>query len=83
MKNKKWKILCVLLAFCMIVPSGCKPAITDTPPSSETAEGNLEDDDKQTTEIIVPGGKEDAPEENKDEKNEEEQQVTQTKPFWQ
>ena len=82
-KNKKWKILCVLLAFCMVVPSGCKPAVTDTPPSSETAEGNLEDDDRQTTEIIVPNGKEDVPEENKDEKNEEEQQVTQTKPFWQ
>ena len=84
MKNKSWRILCLLfsLMFCM---GGCNfggSVQTDTPPAQE------KEDDGQTTEIIVPGGKEDKAEEDKAEEDKEkteekEDKKTQSKPFWQ
>ena len=67
MKNKSWRVFCLLLSFCMFLTSGCNFGGTEqavTPPAQE------EKSDGQTTEIIVPGGKEDQAEEDK-EKTEE------------
>ena len=82
-KNKSWRVFCLLLSFCMFLTSGCNFGGTEqavTPPAQE------EKSDGQTTEIIVPGGKEDKAEEDKDkteEKDKKEDKKPQSKPFWQ
>ncbi|MBQ9091592.1 MAG: hypothetical protein IJY52_04915 [Anaerotignum sp.] len=82
MKNKKWRIFCLLLSFCIFMTSGCNFGSTTQNPSVQEEKS----DDGQTTEIIVPGGKEDTPEEDEDKTKEEEKEEskkTQNKPFWQ
>ena len=82
MKNKKWRIFCFLLSFCIFMTSGCNFGSTTQNPSVQEEKS----DDGQTTEIIVPGGKEDTPEEDEDKTKEEEKEEskkTQNKPFWQ
>jgi len=79
-KNKRWRLLCLLLGLCVCM-GGCNfgsAEQTENPPVQE------ENDDGKITEIIVPGGKEDQPEEDKTEKTEEkDDKKTQSKPFWQ
>ena len=81
-KNKSWRILCLLFSLCICMTS-CNfgsTAQTDAPPVKEESDAS----DKQTTEIIVPGGKEDQPEEDEEKTEEkEEDKKTQSKPFWQ
>lgn len=92
MRNKRWRILSLLLGICIFMTSGCDfggGEQANTPVQEEKEDGH-------TMEIIVPGGKEDAPEEDEEkteEKTEEEKkeekkteskkQTTQSKPFWQ
>lgn len=92
MRNKRWRILSLLLGICIFMTSGCDfggGEKANTPVQEEKEDGH-------TMEIIVPGGKEDAPEEDEEkteEKTEEEKkeekkteskkQTTQSKPFWQ
>ena len=92
MRNKRWRILSLLLGVCIFMTSGCDfggGEQANTPVQEEKEDGH-------TMEIIVPGGKEDAPEEDEEkteEKTEEEKkeekkteskkQTTQSKPFWQ
>lgn len=87
MKNKSWRLLCLLLSFCIFLTSGCEfgGAGNGDSPSVQEKQG-----DGQTTEIIVPNEEKETGEkkEEKDEtaeKKEEKTQgkKTQTKPFWQ
>ena len=86
MRNKRWRILSLLLAFCMFLTSGCDFGGTEQASNTPAQE---EKDDGRTTEIIVPGGKEDAAEEDEEKKDEEKDEKkdskkqTQSKPFWQ
>ncbi|MGN0135576.1 hypothetical protein [Anaerotignum sp.] len=87
MGNKRRRLFCLLLGFCIFMTSGC-----DFGSVEQTVSAQEEKEDGRTTEIIVPNGKEDTPEEE-EEKTEEEKkeekktdtkkQITQSKPFWQ
>lgn len=85
MRNKSWRILCLLLTLCMFVTSGCN--FGGTAQTNPSAQENAEKDG-HTTEIIVPGGKEETAEEDEEKKDEEEKEEKDTKknnqkPFWQ
>ncbi|MDO4531959.1 MAG: hypothetical protein Q4C06_08260, partial [Bacillota bacterium] len=81
MKNKKWKMLGLLLGLFVFVAGGCHfgGSADVQKPSSQN-----EKEEQTTTEIIVPGGKEDQPEkEEQTEEKQEEEKKPQSKPFWQ
>lgn len=92
MRNKRWRILSLLLGICIFMTSGCDfggGEQANTPVQEEKEDGH-------TMEIIVPGGKEDAPEEDEEKTEEEKKEeksegkktdtkkpTSQSKPFWQ
>ena len=88
-QNKKWRIFCLLLCFCVFLNSGCGLF------GRQSAPVPLIEEEKETPpaqEIIVPGGKEDAVQEDEAKEEDTAEETVQeekpvqkppAKPFWQ